>query len=125
MTLIPKLMITSPIECSSFKNAHEYPDDWIRVPTTWPYPLYNREVFKNKTKLQAVQEYDDTFVDMLLSNKKSMAEFRRLQDMVERGKSVLLTCVCQSAVCHAQVIRRKVLDSSINEVIACRQKIKT
>ena len=117
--------MTSPIECSSFKNAHEYPDDWIRIPTTWPYPLYNREIFKNESKLKAVQEYDDTFVDMLLGNKKSMAEFRRLQNMVEKGQPVLLTCICQSKVCHAQVIRRKVLDSSINEVIACRQKTKT
>lgn len=125
MTLIPKLLIAPTIECSSFKNANEYPDNWIRVPTTWPYPLYNREIFKNKTKLQAVRDYDDTFVDMLLSNKKSMSEFRRLQKLIERGHPVLLTCVCQSSVCHAQVIRKKVLDSSINGVIACRQKIKT
>lgn len=117
------MLIPSQVECASFEEALGWPSHWNRVVTTWPYPLFNREIFKDNTKKEAVNKYEATFVDMLLSDDKSMEEFRRLQRMVRDGMNILLVCRCKTAPCHAHIIKKMVLDSSINEAIGC-QKIK-
>lgn len=68
-----------------------------------------------KNRAEVISEYDIWLEDQIKSNNQTvLTELERIGQAVLNGKAVTLVCFCAPSKCHADIIKRQLVDAIRN-----------